>query len=207
MTPDGKRIVTGSSDGTARVWDAASGLDLLCLKGHTGVVSSVAVTPDGRRIVTGSFDGTAKVWDTVDDRNLLTLKGHPGPIWCVAITPDGQRLITGGDDGTIRIWEAASPEQVAFWANQDQENARRQAAWQRPAAGEKGFIQDWLVLAPIPLDPRVSQVELLDREQVAAEARLQPRRENGLQDWARNPCGNRIMGRNPSWTSTVSWGD
>ena len=63
MTPDGARIVTGSDDSTARVWDATTGAELGQLKGHTGAVTSVAVTPDGARIVTGSDDNTARVWD------------------------------------------------------------------------------------------------------------------------------------------------
>ena len=62
-SPDGTRLATGSADGTAKVWDAAGGRELLTLKGHTGLVWSVSWSPDGTRLATGSSDGTAKVWD------------------------------------------------------------------------------------------------------------------------------------------------
>ncbi len=60
FSPDGARIVTGSFDRTAKVWDARTGTPLLDLKGHTDWVSSVSFSPDGTRIVTGCADGTAK---------------------------------------------------------------------------------------------------------------------------------------------------
>jgi hypothetical protein len=61
-SPDGARLATGSLDGTAKVWDAAGGRELLTLKGHAGEVI-VSWSPDGARLATGSYDGTAKVWD------------------------------------------------------------------------------------------------------------------------------------------------
>jgi len=76
FSPDGRRIVTGSWDDTAKVWDAASGKVLLTLKGHIDWVRSVAFSPDGRRIATGSDDRTAKVWDAASGSEMLTLKGH-----------------------------------------------------------------------------------------------------------------------------------
>jgi hypothetical protein len=66
FSPEGARIVTGSGDKTARVWDAESGRELLTLKGHAGPVSSVAFSPDGTRIITGSGDKTARVWPALD---------------------------------------------------------------------------------------------------------------------------------------------
>jgi WD40 repeat protein len=65
FSPDGARIVTGSNDGTAKVWDAQSGAEVLTLKGHTNWVASASFSPDGARIVTASWDKTAKVWDSV----------------------------------------------------------------------------------------------------------------------------------------------
>ena len=63
FSPDGKWIVTGSSDKTLRVWDSETGQETLTLKGHSNIVISVSFSPDGKRIVSGSDDETAKVWD------------------------------------------------------------------------------------------------------------------------------------------------
>jgi hypothetical protein len=48
------------------VWEAASGRELLRLKGHMNGVSSVCWSPDGRRLATVSGDGTTKVWEAAD---------------------------------------------------------------------------------------------------------------------------------------------
>lgn len=75
-SPDGKRLATGSRDGTAELWDAASGQELLTLKRHSNFVISIAWSPDGKRLATGSWDNTAKLWDAVSGRELLTLEGQ-----------------------------------------------------------------------------------------------------------------------------------
>ena len=63
FSPDGTRLVTGSHDTTARIWDAATGAELAVLRGHTDVVWDVAVDSRGRTVATASGDGTAKLWD------------------------------------------------------------------------------------------------------------------------------------------------
>jgi hypothetical protein len=108
VTPDGQRIVTGSDDATARVWDARTGQALVELTGHTGRVMSVAVTPDGQRIVTGSDDKTARVWDARTGQALVQLKGHTREVTSVAVMPDGQRIVTGSYDRTVRVWDAGT---------------------------------------------------------------------------------------------------
>src|SRR4051812_48564856 len=56
---NGKLVVTGGVDRTARLWDAATGKELLALTGHTNAVRSVAFAPDGQSVLTGSQDNTA----------------------------------------------------------------------------------------------------------------------------------------------------
>ncbi len=69
FSADGRRLATASADGTAKVWDATTGAELLTLTGHTSIVVGVAFSADGRRLATASWDGTAKVW--AHDMGLL----------------------------------------------------------------------------------------------------------------------------------------
>ena len=80
FSPDGRRIVTASGDGTARQWDAASGKALAVLQEHGDVVLSAAFSPDGKRIVTASADHTARLWDAETNKPVLTLQDHEGPV-------------------------------------------------------------------------------------------------------------------------------
>ena len=62
MFPDGRRVVSGSSDKTLKVWDVATGKCLATLEGHSENVWSVSVFPDGRRLVSASTDKKLKLW-------------------------------------------------------------------------------------------------------------------------------------------------
>ena len=84
FSPDGTRIVTGSWDNTARVWDAATAKQLAVLRGHEFWVTSVGFSPDGTRIVTAG-DKTARVWDAMSGKEIAVLRGHEGVIHCVGV--------------------------------------------------------------------------------------------------------------------------
>jgi WD40 repeat protein len=61
---DGKTLVSGSADGTVRLWDMATRQQIGDpLTTDAGMVHSVAFSPDGKTLVSGSADGTARLWD------------------------------------------------------------------------------------------------------------------------------------------------
>jgi WD40 repeat protein/DNA-binding SARP family transcriptional activator len=100
--PEGM-FVTASADGTAKVWDFDSGRELVTLRGHSAIVSHVAVSPDGTLVATAGGDRTARLWDAATGRELLTLFGHELPVWGVAFSPDGRLLATASADGTVAL--------------------------------------------------------------------------------------------------------
>ncbi|MBM3983774.1 MAG: hypothetical protein FJ304_26605, partial [Planctomycetes bacterium] len=114
FSADGTRIVTGSFDNTAKVWDAKTGAEVLALKGYTGMVLAASFSADGTRIVTGSYDKTAKVWDAKTGAEVLTLKGHTGGVKAASFSADGTRIVTGTFDNTAKVWYAPPPPEVAL---------------------------------------------------------------------------------------------
>ncbi|WP_429447016.1 WD40 repeat domain-containing protein [Paraburkholderia sp. WC7.3g] len=70
---DDRRVVTASWDGTARVWDPATGQQIAQLSGHQNLVYSAAFSPDGQRVVTASADRTARVWDAATGKQVAQL--------------------------------------------------------------------------------------------------------------------------------------
>ena len=113
FSPDGRRIVTASFDGTAKVWDADSGQLLRTLAGHKGIVWDASFSPDGKRIVTAGADKLAIVWDANSGRRLETLSGHKGMVLSAVFSPDGTRVATASQDDTAQVWDASSGKSLA----------------------------------------------------------------------------------------------
>ena len=63
FSPDGKRLVAGCSDGTAKIWDTSTGDELLTLPADQ-IVSCIAFSPDGESIAGGTFGKTVVLWES-----------------------------------------------------------------------------------------------------------------------------------------------
>ena len=105
FSPDGSRLASGSSDGTARIWNLETGDTDHTFGGHTNVVFVVVFSPDGQRLVMGSHDGTGAIWSVVTGERQAVLNGHTDAIQCIDWSNDGTRIVTGSHDHTIRVWD------------------------------------------------------------------------------------------------------
>ena len=120
-SPDGTRIATSSTDGTVKVWDTASWVEVLSIDAHDAFdpnfssgelasgesgVQALDWSPSGRQIATvGRTDGSARVWDAETGRRISSFTGHTDLVSGVAWSPNGNRVATASKDGTARIWD------------------------------------------------------------------------------------------------------
>jgi WD40 repeat protein len=116
VAPDGRWLATASSDGTARIWDAATGQQRAVLAGHTGWVRAVAVAPDGSWLATTGSDRKVRIWEAATGQQRTLMAGHAYEVTAVAVAPDGSWLATSSSDRTARIWDAATGQQRAVLA-------------------------------------------------------------------------------------------
>ncbi len=109
------KMVSGSGDCTARIWDCDTGTPLQTLKGHTSWVLAVSWSPDDSIIGTGSMDNTVRLWDAETGKPLGNpMKGHTKWVSSLAWEPyhlqqfGKPRLASASKDATVRIWDTVS---------------------------------------------------------------------------------------------------
>jgi WD40 repeat protein len=116
ITPDGRTVVSGSADGTIKLWRFSDGVLLRTLRdsvtgNDSGVPLSLAITPESNAVVAGTRDGDINVWRISDGELLRTLvppsglnPDIPNDIYSVAVSPDGKKVVSGGRDYTVKVW-------------------------------------------------------------------------------------------------------
>jgi len=114
FSPDGKSVLTASSDGTTQLWDATSGKPVGLSLRHPHLVLTARFSPDGRMIVTGSADGIVRWWDVTTGSEVLgSLPMHHGAINDLAFSPDGKTLAAvskdDGKPGALHVWQLTRP--------------------------------------------------------------------------------------------------
>jgi WD40 repeat protein len=84
ISPDNSKIVSGSDDGTIKIWDTETNELLNTLVGHHQQVTCINFLDRGKKIVSASYDNTIKIWDTETGELLRTLDKHTSIVYSVA---------------------------------------------------------------------------------------------------------------------------
>jgi WD40 repeat protein len=107
---DGKTVVSGSWDHTARVWETFCEIGLTRV--HCDVGWAAAFSSDIQRVVSGTDDNSAGVWEVATGKQVARVN-HDAAVRAVALSSDGGRVVTGSGDGTAKVWEVASGRELA----------------------------------------------------------------------------------------------
>ncbi len=161
FSPDGYRLASAGDDGHARIWELASGRQIVETSGEPGANFCMAFSPNGRWLATGGGrlnygdSGNVTIWDAATGRMAFPLSGHTDEVWGVAFNPDGSRLASASKDHTVKIWDLqARREALTLHGHADNLWA---ASWSDGGilltAGEDGQVRLWGV--PGPPDPVV----------------------------------------------------
>jgi len=107
ISSDGQFALSGSWDGTLRLWDLNSGTTTRSFTDHTKDVLSVAFSADNRQIVSGSRDKSIKLWNTLGQcKFTITDEGHKEWVSCVRFSPNlsAPLIVSAGWDKMVKVW-------------------------------------------------------------------------------------------------------
>ena len=112
-TPDGSKVLCGSSSYDVEIWDIETGSQLAVLDNDAGAIYSFAITPDGRYVICAGDSGNISIWDLNRGQLVNRFDAHDSLISSLRITADGRRMISGSYDCTIKVWDLEIEK--TFW--------------------------------------------------------------------------------------------
>ncbi len=113
ISPDGRRLATGSPEHVVRVWDIASGRLVASSPERVRFPHALEFSPDGDTVAYSDERGSVMLWDTSGRLPLRKLVARDAPANTLAFAPDGRTLASGHMDHTIRLWHPDIDQEVA----------------------------------------------------------------------------------------------
>jgi WD40 repeat protein len=99
IAPDGKTVISASTDKTLAIWDVARGsLKYRFNHNHTKPITHMAVTPDSQTVIAASQDTTLSIWNITNGTQTHQLLGHNDLVSQVVITSDGDTAVSVSGD-------------------------------------------------------------------------------------------------------------
>ncbi len=108
FSPDGQRIATGAQDGTARLWDVATGAHIRTFNSLGTLIRSVAVSSNGMYLASGDTGGTVRLWNAENGQLLRTFDLNAGAVTGLAFSPATGDLLVAWADGFLRTFDPAT---------------------------------------------------------------------------------------------------
>ncbi|SNX86260.1 related to TAF5 - subunit of TFIID and SAGA complexes [Melanopsichium pennsylvanicum] len=102
---EGRKLVSGSSDNTVRLWNSNTGRCEGILEGHRSRVWDVDSTRTGGHVASASGDSTVKVWDVESAQCKATLRSGVGDVYSCRFHPDGKHIVSAGYDKLVRMYD------------------------------------------------------------------------------------------------------
>jgi serine/threonine protein kinase len=112
ISPDGKKLVSGSADKQIKIWDFSTGKPIRTILENSIHVNYFAISPDWNIIATGGADNTIKIWNFSTGKVTRILMGHTSYVNYLVISSDGKKLVSASADKTIKIWDVYTGKEI-----------------------------------------------------------------------------------------------
>ena len=105
----GHRLITGADDFIIKIWQITSGKLIKTLRGHSSVITDLALSPDNEFLISSSHDRSVRVWSFPDGNPIAVLRGHAKEVMRVSFAEFWKlkKLISIGLDGFVCFWNVS----------------------------------------------------------------------------------------------------
>jgi WD40 repeat protein len=105
VAPKGSRLVSGSVEGTLRLWSLSERKEIATFENDAGgKVNALLIIPNGRGLISASEDRDIKLWSLPSGKHVATLSGHDRSVNALALIPESLTLASGSTDASVKLW-------------------------------------------------------------------------------------------------------